>query len=69
MVCFLRRGDGLLELVFSDGPSITLDLHKNEFVEADGEKAASDPLREIICDSLGWLLEEPETDTDFDWGI
>lgn len=67
-VRFRRCGDGLLKLVFDDGPSITLDLHENEFVEADGEKAALDPLLEIICDSLGWPLEKPETDTDFDWG-
>lgn len=68
-VRFRRRGDGLLELVIDDGSRITLDLHENEFIEAYSEKAALDPLREIICDSLGWPLEKPETDTDFDCGM
>ncbi|PPB79831.1 hypothetical protein LV82_02624 [Albidovulum inexpectatum] len=65
-VRFRRRGDGLLELLFDDGSSITLDLHENEFIEAYGEKAALASLQEIICDSLGWPLEKPEADTDSD---
>ena len=68
-VRFRRCGDGLLELVFDDGSRITLDLHENEFIEAYGEKAALASLQDIICDSLGWPPEEPETDTDFDCGM